>query len=77
MSAQRLGPRTIRRLAQSTGEPVRMAWSHGGYVFDFVTPDHRHGWWSKKTGEWGWTAADRLMHYSSCPGGVHDEGGWE
>jgi hypothetical protein len=41
-----------------------MAWSHGGYVFNFVTVDHRHGAWDKKTGRWEFHG--NPMHYSSC-----------
>ena len=64
MSAQRLGPKAIRRIERSVGEPVLRGWSHGGYTMGFVTPDHRHGWWNKVTGEWGWE--DPAFHYSSC-----------
>jgi hypothetical protein len=35
-------------------------------MFDFVTPDHRHGWWDKKTGEWGWLDENYWGHYTSC-----------
>lgn len=66
MSAQRLSARSIRRIERAIGEPVLRAWAHGGYTFDFVTPDHRHGWWSKKTGEFGWDWADEFMHYTTC-----------
>ena len=64
MSAQILSPRSTRRISESTGQEVVRAWSHGGYTMAFVTADHRHGWWDKKTGEWGWD--DDPVHYSSC-----------
>lgn len=64
MSAQRLGAKATRRIEHAIGEPVLRAWSHGGYTMDFVTPDHRHGWWNKTTGEFGWT--ENPMHYTSC-----------
>jgi hypothetical protein len=64
MSAQRLNDRSRRRIERSTGLEIVRAWAHGGYVFNFVTPEHRHGWWDKKTGEWGWD--DDPVHYSSC-----------
>ena len=67
MSAQTLNPRSTRRVARSTGLDVIRAWSHGGYTFSFVTADHRHGWWSKKDGVWGWDEDGGLSpHYSSC-----------
>lgn len=65
MSAQRLNDRSLRRIARVIGEDVLRGWSNGGYIFDFVTPDHRHGWIDKKSGEWGWQQG-RLCHYSSC-----------
>ncbi|MYR28727.1 MULTISPECIES: hypothetical protein [unclassified Streptomyces] len=65
MGAQVLSPRSTRRIARLTGQEVVRAWAHGGYIMDFVTPDHRHGWWDKKTGEWGWDTGD-TGHYSSC-----------
>jgi hypothetical protein len=65
VSAQRLSARSVRRIERGTGLAIRRAWAHGGYVFAFVTTDHRHGWWDKKTGEWGWDASP-LAHYSSC-----------
>jgi hypothetical protein len=70
MSAQRLSERSIRRIATATGLPIARAWSHGGYTMSFFTlepavPDgHRHGWFDKKTGEWGWD--DGGPHYTSC-----------
>jgi hypothetical protein len=64
MSAQRLSDKSIRRIERSTGLPVVRAWAHGGYVFNFVTADHRHGAWDKKTGRWEFH--DNPMHYTSC-----------
>lgn len=66
MSSQRLNARSIRRIERVTGLEILRAWSHGGYIFDFVTPDHRHGWIDKKSGEWGWEPPGRLVHYTSC-----------
>lgn len=69
MSAQRLNERNTRKIATATGLPVIHAWGHGGYVHDFVTAGHLHGWYSLKTGEWGILTDHRLMHYSTCPEG--------
>jgi hypothetical protein len=66
MGSQRLGAKRIRRVARSTGLEIVRAWAHGGYTFDFVTTDHRHGWWDSKTGDWGWLEGIRLTHYTSC-----------
>jgi hypothetical protein len=65
VSAQRLSERSIRRIERSTGLSIRRAWSHGGYTFTFVTDDHRHGWWDKKTGLLVWPPGN-VAHYSSC-----------
>ena len=64
MSAQQLSPRSIRRIERATGLKLRMAWSHGGYTMGFATEDHRHGWYDKKSGEWGFE--EPTVHYSSC-----------
>jgi hypothetical protein len=74
MGAQRLNDRSTRRIARATGLPVIRAWAHGGYVHDFVTAGHLHGWYRIKTGEWG--IARRALHYDTCPGG-HCSGGGE
>jgi hypothetical protein len=65
MSAQRLNARNVRRMARITGLPVIRAWSHGGYIFDFVTQGHLHGWYDLKTGEWGIETED-ITHYNTC-----------
>jgi hypothetical protein len=64
LSAQRLNARSTRRIAASTGLEIVRAWGHGGYTHAFVTVDHRHGWWDKKTGQWAYE--DDPMHYTSC-----------
>lgn len=64
MGAQILSPRSTHRIARSTGLKVVRAWGHGGYVMGFVTAAHEHGWWDKKTGEWGFE--DDVVHYTSC-----------
>jgi hypothetical protein len=64
VSAQQLSDRSRRRIERSTGLSIRRAWAHGGYTFAFVTDDHRHGWWDKKTGEWQWEVSP--FHYTSC-----------
>ncbi|HZB28944.1 MAG TPA: hypothetical protein VE465_02140 [Streptosporangiaceae bacterium] len=65
MSASVLSARSTRRIARSTGLDILRAWSNGGYTMAFVTADHRHGWWDKKTGDWELYTGD-VMHYSSC-----------
>lgn len=67
MSAQRLSARSIRRIERDTGLDIKMAWAHGGYTMDFVTAEHRHGWWDKKDRTWGFFAPGDLLHYyPSC-----------
>lgn len=65
MGARPLGAKLTRRIARETGQDVERAVGYGGYTFEFRTTDHRHGWWDKKTGEWGWD--DDPMHWASCP----------
>lgn len=65
MSAQRLSDRSVRRIERSTGLSIVRAWAHGDYTFYFVTTDHRHGSWSKKTEEWQFEVGEP-RHYSSC-----------
>ena len=65
MSAQVLNARSTRRIARSTGLNIVHAWGHGGYVMGFVTADHRHGSWDKKTGNWQYDTG-RIWHYGSC-----------
>ncbi len=62
MSVDILSTRSTRRIANSTGLEIVRAWGHGDYQMRFVTPDHRHGWWDKKTGQWGWT--EDPIHYT-------------
>ena len=66
MGAQRLSERKTRKIARATGLPVIRAWAHGGYVYDFVTAGHLHGWYSLKSGEWG-ILAGWVLHYDTCP----------
>ncbi len=67
MSAQNLSPRSVRRIARSTGiSDIVHGWAHGGYVFAFVTASHRHGYWDKRTGEWDWEDDPSAGHYSTC-----------
>lgn len=65
MSAQRLSPKNVTKIAQHTGLDVLMAWAHGGYDFEFVTADHRHGLFNKVSKEWRfYTEDDYFLHYS-------------
>lgn len=66
MSAQRLGPRRLRQIAATIGEPVLRGWSHGGYWLGFVTPDHRHGSWNVKSREVEWAGPLDRPCYGSC-----------
>ena len=66
MSAQRLNEKKTRMLAEKTGLPVIRAWAHGGYIYDFVTQGHLHGWYSIKSGEWG-IIEGHILHYTTCP----------
>jgi hypothetical protein len=60
-----LSDRSARRIARSVGLEITRAWGHGSYVHTFVTPEHRHGWYSVKSGEWGWEA-EPPVHKTSC-----------
>jgi hypothetical protein len=65
VSAQRLGDKSIRRLERVTGQDILRAWGNGGYVLSFVATAHRHGWFDKKTEQWGWDD-EPVQHYVSC-----------
>lgn len=65
MGLRPLGEKWVRRLRRITGEDIVWAVGNGGYVFGFTTADHRHGWYDKKTDEWGWEEG-RIMHATSC-----------
>jgi hypothetical protein len=65
MSAQLLGPKLLRRISAAAEANVIRGWAHGGYDFAFVTDDHRHGVYSKKTGHVEWLAPG-YGHYSTC-----------
>ena len=58
MSANRLGPRKLRKIAAVVGEPIDRAqvWSHvyGGRWAVFVTAGGRKGRIDRHTGEWEW-----------------------
>lgn len=67
MSAQRLSSRRVRFLTRITGEEVVRGWAHGGYWYNFVTADHRHGVYYLKTGEFEiGSRGEELTHYTSC-----------
>jgi hypothetical protein len=71
MSAQRLSDKSARRIGRETGLDIVRAWSHGGYIFDFVIADdnptrHLHGWYDKKTGQWALDAPEMRSHYDTC-----------
>lgn len=72
MSAQLLGPRWLRRLSRLADAEVVRGWGHGGYGHDFVTADHRHGWYDLKTGEVHWSDAGEHP-YTSCYSDVWPE----
>jgi hypothetical protein len=74
VSAQRLNERNTRKIARATGLPVIRAWSHGGYVHDFVAAGHLHGWYSLKTSEWG-IEAGKVTHYNTCTPASHADPG--
>lgn len=65
MSVQRLSSNSIRRIARVIDLPtITRSWSYGGYVMEFATWDHEHGWYDKKTGEWDIDKDAR--HLTSC-----------
>lgn len=66
MSAQRLSPKKTRRLVRKTGLPIVRAWAHGGYVYDFVTAGHLHGWFDIRTDTWGLEKDQNFYHYDTC-----------
>lgn len=68
MGTAPLGAKLCRRIAEAVGEPIKRAVGSGGYDFEFVTFDHRHGFWSKRTGLVTWPTTDLYPTWcwSSC-----------
>lgn len=60
MGLQALGPKWLRRIGRATGVEIVHGSSHGGYVHNFTTADHRHGTYDMKTGKIEW--------FDGCPG---------
>ena len=65
MGAQRLNAKSCRRIERATGQPVEFACANGGYVMEFVTPDHRHGVYDKRTGQWRWLSEETTFHFTN------------
>lgn len=63
-ASQRLGEKSITRLERAIGVDILRAWPQGRHLLAFVATAHRHGWFDKTTGEWGWQ--DNPRHYLSC-----------
>jgi hypothetical protein len=69
MSAQRLSAKKLRKIQRAVGDAavVLRGWSHGGYVFPFVTTDHHHGYYDLKTATVEWAeSGKRFTCYTSC-----------
>jgi hypothetical protein len=68
MSWSQLSDKKTKRIASITGLDVIRAWSRGSYKHEFVTADHRHGWFDLKTSEFGLHDEDSLTvsHFTSC-----------
>lgn len=64
MGAQRLSNKTCRRIARITGQEILRGWAYGGYYYEFVTPDHKHGRLNIKNNEWEWI--ENPTHFNSC-----------
>lgn len=65
MGTQPLSDRSVRRIARETGLDLAFGAAHGSYIHQFVTVDHRHGWYDLKTKEWGWNDYIRY-HFTTC-----------
>lgn len=64
MGSQRLGEKKTKRLANNLHLDIIRAWAHGGYTYDFVTNDHKHGWYNITTNTWGFFSSPRC--YNTC-----------
>jgi len=77
MGVNVLNARNVRRVQRVTGDPRIdrvLVWSHNesGRYAEFITSDHRHGWWDRKTNEFGYYTQDEAQHFSSCDRFVSD-----
>jgi hypothetical protein len=59
-----IGAKLRRRIERETGMQVIHASGNGSNVFQFTTPEHHHGVWSKRTGEWRMLA--ECPRFTSC-----------
>jgi hypothetical protein len=59
-----VGPKLTRRVIRETGLDIVRVNGNGCWQFYFVTRDHRHGTWDKRTGEHEMTPD--AMHFASC-----------
>lgn len=70
MGSAQLGPKWMRRIRRVTGLDVVHASGFGGYVFQFTTTDHVHGWFDLKayrnTEDEIWGLYDTCPRYASC-----------
>ena len=59
-----MSSRALRRVTEVTRLPVLKVWHSTGQRWEFVTTDDAHGWFDKKSGEWGWH--EQGWHYGIC-----------
>lgn len=64
MGARPCGVKLIRRCERDVGAYVLRVNGWGSNVFAFVTDDHRHGRWDRRTGDVAWDS--NPMHWWSC-----------
>lgn len=77
MGSQILSPTSTRRIASATGLNIIRALGHGGQTMTFITADHKHGWWNKATGDWGFyddAVTEKTAFVNGKPVQIKDSG---
>lgn len=70
MSIQTLSAKSTRRVARALDLPtLTRAWvdnEHHHQLVHWATWDHEHGWYDRRTGDWGYDTILAPWHMPSC-----------
>lgn len=69
MGVNVLGAKKTKLISKAVGFEVDKAICfshHKWWIWDFRTPDDRHGWYDSHAGVWGWYPEKEVTHWTSC-----------